>query len=148
MAGLPLVPLIGLGLLFFATPLIVLVLILVLLTLRTRVRRLEARLAGIEQRLGDPAASPASAPAPASPHSPAPAPVPDAELDLFGSVPPVATPAPPATSETAATLTARDAVDVDRPTRVPSAPLESPARAAPGDAGSWEGRVGGTWLSR
>src|SRR5262249_35553219 len=43
---------------------------------------------------------------------------------------------------------ARDAVDVDRPTRVPSAPLESPARAAPGDAGSWEGRVGGTWLSR
>src|SRR5262245_42717025 len=111
MAGLPLVPLIGLGLLFFATPLIVLVLILVLLTLRTRVRRLEARLAGIEQRLLDPASSPASAPAPESPRSRAPEPVPAAELELFGSAPPVAVPVPPATSETAAPLTARDAVD-------------------------------------
>ena len=45
MTGLPIAPL-----LFFATPLIVLVLVLALLNLRNRVRRLEASLAGLEPR--------------------------------------------------------------------------------------------------
>ena len=52
MTSLPIAALVGLGLLFFATPLIVLVLVLLILSLRSRVHRLEARLADLEHRVG------------------------------------------------------------------------------------------------
>ena len=52
MSGLPIVPLVALGLLFFATPIIVLVLVLMLLSLRSKVRRLETRLLDLERHAG------------------------------------------------------------------------------------------------
>jgi hypothetical protein len=51
MTGLPIVPLVALGLLFFATPIIVLVLVLMLPSLRSKVRRLET-LARLERHAG------------------------------------------------------------------------------------------------
>ena len=148
MTDLPVVALVGLGLLFFASPLLVLVLVLALLSLRGRVRRLEARLAEIEQRSG----SPAPAPAPAAPTAPAPeSPV----------TPPPASDSPSAPREPAIAIAP---VGPDAPAPVAaSAPLErgpepisalpprDPGPAAPRapvGVGQWEGWLGGTWLSR
>src|SRR5262245_60520441 len=111
MSGLPLVPLIGLGLLFFATPLIVLVLVLVLLTLRTRVRRLEVRLAEVEHRMRE--STPSSASRPPVPESPAahgPQPSPVTELELFENPPSHAVPAATVAAEASAAASAHGAI--------------------------------------
>jgi uncharacterized membrane protein len=140
MDGLPIAPLVGLGLLFFATPLIVLVLVLVLLSLRSRVRRLEARLAELERQPGAPATGSAreAAPGTATPlvAPPTESVAPRSRVDAPEAAPMAdAVDAPPAGAEPSAT----------------AAPSESPApaeaRAAAG-VGPWEGRLGGTWLSR
>jgi uncharacterized membrane protein len=119
MTGLPVVPLVALGLLFFATPLIILVLVLALLNLRTRVRRLEARLAELEP--GPRATVPGARPVP--PAAPAGAPV-----------------TPTATSA------ASPAAPV--PESIPPVPGEGRAPGAAGKVSQLEGRLGKTWLSR
>ncbi len=53
MAGLPVLPLIALGLLLFAAPLVLLILLLYVVTLRLAMRRVEARLAELERQLRD-----------------------------------------------------------------------------------------------
>jgi uncharacterized membrane protein len=148
MTGLPVITLIGLGLLFFASPLIVLVLVLVLLGLRNRVRRLEARLAELEHRAGPGGADAglaATAPSPPTAESPVVAPpapgmpeaVPSADV-IIGS---------PATLEVSAPTAAPgvghepEAADVTGPVGTSEGPT-------PAGVGTWEGRLGGTWLSR
>jgi hypothetical protein len=130
MTGLPVVPLLGLGALFLVTPLLVLVLVLALLALRARVRRLEARLAKVEGRaaagLGEPAVAAVASVPSAEPAPEATAP-PDAAVSEPGGLP---SPAPPGTAPPAG---------------------EGPGAAPPGARPAmapWEGRVGGTWLSR
>jgi uncharacterized membrane protein len=144
MTGLPVVALVGLGLLFFATPLVVLVLILVLLSLRSRVRRLEARLAEAEQRAGARVPGPpVAAPAPRASESPA-APTPAAE----------SSPAEPALAAAAVPVSADlSAPAAPGPGHEPSpavSPGSPPGAAPPAAAGvsQWEGWLGGTWLSR
>jgi uncharacterized membrane protein len=150
MSGLPVVPLVALGLLFFASPLIILVLILVLLNVRSRVRRLEARLDEMDRRAG---ARAADAPPRAAP--------PVEQPDLIASSPsaPAATEtAPPpveeaVTSSMSAEVSAPDAVagasgTADGPvTEAPPGPPGGPEPPGAG-VGQWEGRLGGTWLSR
>ncbi|HZS33462.1 MAG TPA: DUF2339 domain-containing protein [Methylomirabilota bacterium] len=53
MAGLPVLPLIALGLLLFAAPLVLLILLLYVVTLRLAMRRVEARLTELERQLRD-----------------------------------------------------------------------------------------------
>jgi len=122
MAGLPLIPLVALGLLFFASPLIVLVLVLALLSLRTRVRRLEARLAQLEQHASPSGAAPAAAVLGRAAIAPTP------EDSAPSAQPVTATPEPAVTASLGA----------------PSASDSRPAA----EVGQWEGRLGGTWLSR
>lgn len=146
MTGLPLVPLIGLGLLFFATPLIVLVLILVLLSLRSRVRRLEARLAELEQRAGASGAGPVPAvvapAARASESPPASAPVPD----LPEAEPPLA--ASPVAPDVSAPAAAPATSEAGPEPEVAPGPVSAPEAPTAVGVGQWEGRLGGTWLSR
>jgi uncharacterized membrane protein len=141
MSGLPIVPLVALGLLFFATPVIVLVLILVLLDLRSRVRRLEARLAELDRRpeasatdVAQMSAAPAATPAPPAPVRPHGAPTLDAPVATAGTGPGSAPIGPG--------LAGADAAGR------PGASREAPAAAAPSGVDRWEGRLGGTWLSR
>ncbi len=151
MTGLPIVPLVALGLLFFATPIIVLVLILVLLSLRSRVRRLEARLGDLEQRSGAPHAG-------AVPTATGAVEAPRAVEPLLSS------PSAPGTQETLPGLEAGPATmtpevsalgagtgdpgmgapAVEAPPVPPGAPEPEPVAGV----GQWEGRLGGTWLSR
>ncbi len=146
MTGLPIVPLVALGLLFFATPIIVLVLILVLLSLRGRVRRLEARLGDLEQRPGTPhaAAAPAATgavePVPSSPSGP------DTQESLPGleAGPATRTSEVSAPEAVAADLGMGGAAAVEAPPVPPSAPEPEPVAGV----GQWEGRLGGAWLSR
>jgi uncharacterized membrane protein len=148
MTGLPITALIGLGLLFFATPLIVLVLVLVVLSLRSRVHRLEARLAQLEQGAGMSAPGPVPAPdvtaartpEPPAPRPPVVAPEPVAPAEAAGGVqgwPTIPTPG-------ASFDAGRD--DVVAPAVAPSPTATSPSVAA--GVGQWEWRLGGTWLSR
>jgi uncharacterized membrane protein len=150
MTGLPIVPLVALGLLFFATPIIVLILVLAILSLRSRLRRLEDRLAELEQRKAAPAgdvAPPSAVPAnDATESTPPPASPPDAPRTLHVLDTPVAPPAP----------------DIGAPAPAPAQPRvadEPVAAGQPGalgvprprptsGVGQWEGRLGGTWLSR
>ena len=149
MTGLPIVPLVALGLLFFATPIIVLVLILVLLSLRSRVRRLEARLGDLEQRSGAPhaAAAPTATgtveavePLLSSPS------VPDTQETLPGleAGPATMTPEVSAPGAVAGDLGMGGAAAAEAPPVPPSAPEPEPVAGV----GQWEGRLGGTWLSR
>ena len=149
MTGLPVVPLVALGLLFFATPIIVLVLVLVLLSLRSRVRRLEARLGDLEQRSGTPhagavrtAAGPVEAAEPL-PSSPA---VPDAQETLPGLDAGLATMTPEVSGSGGAAghLGTGGAASAEAPPVPPSAPEPEPVAGVR----QWEGRLGGTWLSR
>lgn len=146
MSGLPIVPLVALGLLFFATPIIVLVLVLVLLSLRARVSRLEARLVALEQRpAGTAGEAVPIAPPPVESESASPsastepppeetlAPVLEAEPEAPAAIQVAPTEAPVAADST---LTA--------PAEVPPVPESLPS---PG-VSQWEGRLGGTWLSR
>jgi uncharacterized membrane protein len=158
MSELPIVPMIALGLLFFASPIIVLVLVLALLSLRSQVRRLEARLADLERRAGT-----AAVEGPPAEHAPATA----APISV---VEPLAPPAPPpdtapaapgpaisATPEPAPGLHAPAAAAAVAPPSEPSSapasavaeaePTSPPPASTPG-VGQWEGRLGGTWLSR
>jgi uncharacterized membrane protein len=146
MTGFPLIPFVVLGLLFFASPLIVLVLILVLLSLRTRVRRLETRLAELEQRAGRAGSGTPETPVTVREERHAAAALvvptedtPRAEAVLEQPMPPSPeTPAPslqpPAVHQPA----------IEAPPAVPSDPAPHPAM----EVGQWEGRLGGTWLSR
>jgi uncharacterized membrane protein len=149
MTGLPLIPLVGLALLFFASPLIVLILILVLLNMRGRVRRLEARLAQLEQR-----ADATPAPRGAEPRASAVEeirPITSAEpADTTGREEAAAEGATmPLAAATAAPSTPSPGAAASEPAveAPPTAPAASwpPARA---EVGQWEGRLGGTWLSR
>jgi uncharacterized membrane protein len=144
MTGLPIAALIGLGLLFFATPLIVLVLVLVVLSLRSRVHRLEARLAQFEQRAGTsaPGPAPARAPEPAAPRSPVVAPEPVAPAEAIGDLQGHPTTSTPVGASVDAERD--DAVVAAAPAPSPSAP----SRSTPAGVGQWEWRLGGTWLSR
>jgi uncharacterized membrane protein len=148
MTDLPVVPLIGLGLLFFASPLIVLVLVLALLSLRGRVRRLEARLAEFEQRAGSPARAPAPA-VPTAPASEAPVTPPRASDSPSAPREPAITglPVPPDVSAPGA-ASAPPERDAEPGTAVPPRPPGPPAPLAPAGVGQWEGWLGGTWLSR
>ena len=148
MAGLPLVALVALGLLFFASPIIVLVLILALLSLRTRVRRLEARLTQFEQRAG---AAGARAPGTSAP---------DIEASRTAASAPSASETPragallegeamPLPAETSAPRAPHPVTAVPEPAveAPPSAP-SGPEPRATTEVGQWEGRLGGAWLSR
>jgi uncharacterized membrane protein len=147
MTGLPLpiVPLVALGLLFFASPIIVLVLALALLGLRTRVRRLEARLAEFELRGGATGAG--------APDTPAPAPrATESRIPAFFTAGSEASrettvteseAAPVAEAAAPPPVTAAPEPAVDA---LPGAPAPEPRAAA--EVGQWEGRLGGTWLSR
>src|SRR5262245_39995033 len=148
MAGLPLIPLVALGLLFFASPLIMLVLVLALLGLRTRVRRLEARLAQLEQRASPSGTASAEARATV---------VVERQADAPFASPPDREPEPAAVLESAALAPAfEDSAASAQPVArtpepavaaspgAPSAPESRPAA----EVGQWEGRLGGTWLSR
>ncbi len=148
MTDLPVVALVGLGLLFFASPLIVLVLVLALLSVRGRVRRLEARITDLEQRAG----SPAPAPAPAAPTAPAPEPpgsppaVPDSPIALREPATSIFPIAPDASAPVAASVPpGRDPEPV---AGVPTGSPGAPAPVARAGVGQWEGWLGGTWLSR
>jgi hypothetical protein len=150
---LPLIPLIALGLLFFASPLIVLVLILALLNLRGRLRRLEARLAGLEQRAGDTGAvAPAHrAPAveaspPLVPFTPAPE---EPRPDTHQATAVVEAEPLPLAGETATSSAPPPIGAIPEPAvEAPPSPSVTPRGAAASDVGQWEGRLGGTWLSR
>lgn len=148
MSGLPIVPLVALGLLFFATPLIVLVLILVLLSLRSRVRRLEARLGDLEQGSGAPRAS--AAPTAAGSDEAVEPPFSSATPDPQGSLPGLdAGPAAVAPEVSGSGVVAGDFA----PERaaVAAAPPVPPIATEPepvAGVSRWEGRLGGTWLSR
>jgi uncharacterized membrane protein len=153
MTGLPFIPFVALGLLFFGSPIIVLILILVFLSLRSRVRRLEARLAQLEQRqeaTGAPRA--AAAPGPALPVD-----------EVRPSGPAVlAVPPPPVAAvpheEIVEHAVAHEVVETAGPSALPPVPaapepvVEAPSAAhvasAAAEVGQWEGRLGGTWLSR
>jgi uncharacterized membrane protein len=167
MSGLPLLPLIGLGVLFLAAPLALLLLILYVVSLRLRVMRLESRVAELEARRSAPHAGPApaatpgaAAPATAGPPAPyaveAPGPPPATGSARAATVPAAAPFAARATAETAARLPGET---VSPPPPGPSGAGEGagpgPRMAPAGTPGSereavssWEGRVGGTWLSR
>src|SRR5262245_15087092 len=141
MNGLPIVALVALGLVFFATPVIVLVLILALLNLRSRIRRLEARLAAADRPVAAADVVTAAGPGAASPPPPAasvppPAPI----LDAPAEAPAAATPARDDAPVGVAAGAAREAGP-------PPGSLGAPAPAATG-VEQWEGRLGGTWLSR
>jgi uncharacterized membrane protein len=149
MSGLPIIPLVALGLLFFATPVIVLVLILALLNLRSRVRRLEARLAELDRRTEAPAAdvgpttaSPAATPVSPPPPPPAPGvPHPAPILD---------TPAAPVAPRDSAAGGAPVGAGVAgaREVEPPRGSLGTPAPRPTAGVEQWEGRLGGMWLSR
>jgi uncharacterized membrane protein len=149
MTGLPIAALVGLGLLFFATPLIALILVLVVLSLRSRVQRLEARLAQLQQ-----SAQPASGAVPVTEAPPA------RPAESTAASPPVDAPAPPvpgrATGDdgahptvspppAASADTVQDQLATAPPPPSPPSPTEP--RGAAG-VGAWEWRLGGTWLSR
>ena len=150
MTGLSIVPLVALGLLFFATPIIVLVLVLSLLNLRGRVRRLEASVAELRPGTGVPVASAAepapSAEAPGATVSPPPW---SPELDRPDAEPVLAPGPTPVVPEVpiVATSTASD-VSPGAEITAPPGPGEDAAPSAPGKVGQWEGRLGGAWLSR
>ena len=148
MTGLPIVPLVALGLLFFASPIIVLIMILVLLSLRSRVRRLEARLVQLEQRSGAAGSTATEAPGPAVERSRAAAPsapppeAPREQTILEGDTMPLA-------AETSApSAPHRVAPDPEPVVEAPTAMPIPPGPRAAEDVGQWEGRLGGTWLSR
>ena len=155
MSGLPIVPLVALGLLFFATPIIVLVLVLMLLSLRSKVRRLETRLLDLERHAGGGAgeiASTAPVPSPVA-ASPSPSPPgPDAApAEPVLEIP--ATPEPPSVAPTAAAPAAFETASVPPSETPPAAsgvpsPASAPAPAPAPGVGQWEGRLGKTWLSR
>jgi uncharacterized membrane protein len=144
MTSLPIVPLVALGLLFFATPIIVLVLVLALLSLRSHLRRLEARLAELERR----SAAPATGFAPSS------------SARAAGTT--EAPPPPPSAPEVAQVEPVLDAPvtsaapDLGAPGAAPAEPVAAPLPPPPGSpgprpaagVGQWERRLGGTWLSR
>src|SRR5262249_43799843 len=149
MAGLPLIPLVALGLLFFASPLIVLVLVLALLSLRTRVRRLEARLAQLEQHASPSGAAPAAAPTTVVVERQTDAPLaspPDREPEPAAAGPESAAiaPAPEDWAPSARPVPAPPEPAVAASLGTPSAPDSRPAT----EVGQLEGRLGGTWLSR
>jgi uncharacterized membrane protein len=147
MTDLPLVPLVGLGLLFFASPLIVLVLVLALLSLRSRVRRLEARLAELEPRM----AARASAPAEPVAATTRPAEAPETEFVASGSPGPgPASAAPESVPDGAATAVAPAAVERGHAAATGAPPGDAgvPTRPPSTGVGQWEGWFGGTWLSR
>jgi hypothetical protein len=142
-------------LLFFATPIIVLVLVLMLLSLRSKVRRLETRLLDLERHSGTAApasATPATAPSPVVVPPPATMPEPDgtpAEHILES----IAAPEPSPVATTAAAPVGFESApppDTEIPASEPSAREPEPASgpAAVPSMGQWEGRLGGTWLSR
>src|SRR5262245_47541843 len=128
MGGLPIVPLVALGLLFFATPIIVLVLVLTVLSLRGRVHRLEARLADFERR--------------SRAHDPGtPVPVPPV-VTLESPSPPTPVSATPRTEAGLGASTAAAAAAASESTAsatAPEAPHES-AAGAPSGAGSMDSR--------
>jgi uncharacterized membrane protein len=142
MTGLPIVPLVALGLLFFATPIIVLVLVVVLLGLRSRVRRLEARLAELERRSAAPPAGvvlPSAAPAAGVAESPRPPPsAPDVSPTVSE---------PDASAPIAPDLGAPAAAPAGSVAETPPGPSGAPVPGSPG-VDQWEGRFGRTWLSR
>jgi Predicted membrane protein (DUF2339) len=152
MAGLPLVPLVALGLLFFATPLIVLVLVLALLNLRSRVRRLEGRLADLQPqaRAQDagavPTAAAPTAPVPAT-ESHAPEPSAAAVAEPIAVADARAEPVAPdlaVSPDLSAETDKLGPAGAEATTRS----HDEPAAPAPPGVGQWEGRLGGTWLSR
>src|SRR5262245_9052113 len=149
MTGLPIIPLVALGLLFFASPLIVLVLILVLLSLRSRVRRLETRLAQLAQRAGAGVASSpeisASDPEGSRPSPPA---TPSSEAPRVEAIL-EAEPMPPAAAVSAPpTVTYPVTAIPDPAVAAPPSTSPAPAGSVAAEVGQWEGRLGGTWLSR
>lgn len=147
MAGLPIVPLVALGLLFFASPLILLVLVLVLLSLRSRVRRLETRLAELERRSAAPhaGAGPVATPPAAAGELPSPPPpVPELPRAQPVGEPPVTPIAPVLQAPAAAPAEGTG----DRATGAPPSPSGAPGPRPTAGVGQWEGRLGGTWLSR
>ena len=155
MDGLPIAPLVGLGLLFFATPLIVLILVLVLLSMRSRVRRLEARLAELEQRSRIPATSFARGVASGTPGASEPPAATAARVDVPEPAPAVETSVEPAdvpstapdiAPPVAATVEAER--DPEPSAAIPPVSPSVPEPAASPGLGQWEGRLGGTWLSR
>lgn len=122
MSELLVLPLVGLGLFLLAVPVLVLVLLIVTLSLRGRVRTLEARLRALEQAGASAAGlGVPAAPVPA-PEPPAPAPAPSFPAETAQPPPPLA-PAPP----------------------LP--PAAQPA-GSESEVGGFEGRLGGTWMSR
>jgi len=167
MAGLPFVPLVALGLLFFGSPIIVLILILVLLSLRSRVRRLETRLAQLEQHQDATAAPrPAVTPAAASVTEESRASAVAAGAGPVAPAPP-AVPATPVAAVPREEIVQRDVAPHVVETHAPSVPTpigaapepsvevppvphvpSGPAPRAAEEVGQWEGRLGGTWLSR
>ena len=150
MTGLPIVPLVALGLLFFATPIIVLVLVLAILSLRSRLRRLEDRLAELERRptghVGD-VVPPSAAPATDVTWSAPPAP---SAPDVLERVPALEASSVPPGRDLGAPATAPAqpaAADAPVAGALPEPPEpRMPSRAS--GVGPWEGRLGGTWLSR
>jgi uncharacterized membrane protein len=149
MTGLPIAPLVALGLLFFATPLIVLVLVLALLNLRNRVRRLEARLAELEPR---PRVTVTEA-EPVPPDAPVSVTVSPASSSMVPELPraePVLAshPTPDAPEVTATATSAASPVAPVPEISIPRDPGEDTAPSAAGKVSQLEGRLGGTWLSR
>jgi uncharacterized membrane protein len=144
MTSLPIVPLVALAVLFFATPIIVLVLILALLSLRSRLQRLEARLAELEQRGAVPATGftpPSTARgADATESSPPSPPAPEVTRAEPVLEAPVTSAAPD--------LGVRDAAPAEPVAAESPSPSVLPAPGPAAGVGQWEGRLGGTWLSR
>jgi len=142
---LPLIPLIALGLLFFASPIIVLILILVLLSLRTRVRRLEARLAQFEQDRGGsgPSAAEARPSDIAESRSPAPSPVAPRDEAVHEN-----DTAPLGVDAVAPAVAHHEESAPEPVAETPQHAASAPRLPSAAEVGPWEGRLGGTWLSR
>ncbi len=148
MTGLPIAALVGLGLLFFATPLIVLVLILVILSLRSRVHRLEARLADLERPSGVPGTGAARDDKGTRAEHPAESAAAVPRLDPSETVPSAQTAsASPILWEVPPPITA-PLESVGGETATPPGPPGAPERPSAAGVGQWEWRLGGTWLSR
>jgi uncharacterized membrane protein len=150
MTDLPVVLLIALGLLFFASPLIILALVLALLSLRSRVRRLEDRLGQLEPRPASPAprTEPAASATPAGPaESPAPPP-PALDASQGELLLDAAASAVEADVAAPAAAPPPSRVDAGPDPTAPHGPAGHPQERAAGGVGQWEGRLGGTWLSR
>jgi hypothetical protein len=144
MTGLPVLPLLGLGVLFLVTPVLVLGLVLALLGLRTRVRRLERQVAELEGRRAHAAA--AAAPSPVPPRAPGSAPwAPQAEQ---APEPAAGLAGPGEETPPRVPLAARAAVAAIEPEPAVGAPASPPGPPSRSGMTSWEGRVGGAWLSR